>query len=100
MEGGLEAMAALGWQQVQEEGEEVLTLAKGAATMAQVRRWGWCKHMLHRARIGCAVEGNREPGQGAGRSPPGILARIGSLPSVLLSAGCAALAQLPLPCQR
>ena len=40
MEGGLEAMAALGWQQVQEEGEEVLTLAKGAATMAQVRRWG------------------------------------------------------------
>lgn len=40
VEGGLEAMAALGWQQVQEEGEEVLTLAKGAATMAQVRRWG------------------------------------------------------------
>lgn len=38
IEGGLEAMAALGWQQVQEEGEEVLTLAKGAATMAQVRR--------------------------------------------------------------
>lgn len=37
VEGGLEAMAALGWQQVQEEGEEVLTLAKGAATMAQVR---------------------------------------------------------------
>jgi hypothetical protein len=37
IEGGLEAMAALGWQQVQEDGEEVLTLAKGAATMAQVR---------------------------------------------------------------
>ncbi len=42
MEGGLEAMAALGWQQVEEEGEQVLTLAKGAATMAQVRRGGQC----------------------------------------------------------
>ena len=47
MEGGLEAMAALGWQQAEEEGEQVLTLAKGAATMAQVRRGGqcWCPPM-------------------------------------------------------
>ncbi|KAL4424012.1 hypothetical protein ABPG75_001313 [Micractinium tetrahymenae] len=36
-EGGLAALLALGWQQGEEEGEAVVTLPKGAASMAQVR---------------------------------------------------------------
>lgn len=36
VEGGLAAMAALGWQEEQENGEAVLALPKGGATMAQV----------------------------------------------------------------
>lgn len=58
MEGGLEAMAALGWQQAEEEGEQVLTLAKGAATMAQVRRGGTVLVPAH-ARRGSAAGGKR-----------------------------------------
>lgn len=36
VEGGLAALVALGWQQAVEEGEAVMTLPKGGATMAQV----------------------------------------------------------------
>ncbi|KAI3432290.1 hypothetical protein D9Q98_003850 [Chlorella vulgaris] len=36
-EGGLGAMRELGWRLGEDEGQEVLTLAKGLATMAQVR---------------------------------------------------------------
>lgn len=36
VEGGLAALLALGWQQGEEEGEAVVTLPKGAASMAQV----------------------------------------------------------------
>jgi hypothetical protein len=35
-EGGLGAMRELGWRLGEDEGQEVLTLAKGLATMAQV----------------------------------------------------------------
>lgn len=39
-EGGLAALLALGWQQGEEEGEAVVTLPKGAASMAQVGAGG------------------------------------------------------------
>ena len=77
VEGGLAALVALGWQQAEEEGEAVMTLPKGGATMAQV--------------------GVREGGLGFGVAAGGCGATAGA--ACLVSAmGCCCCDAAALPC--
>lgn len=65
VEGGLGAMQALGWQFSEEGGEEVLTLPKGAASMAQVGRlFLGCEDSSTPAAAAAAVAGRGAPQAG------------------------------------